>query len=425
MNRKSRSPNPRYRITSLSFALIVLTVISLLVSGQAQAQGSTNLTSGSVVTGTLSDQTRLVLYSFGGKAGDLITAEVIGTSPGMNPTVSLLAPGQQQIGSNSGDPYGPAGLTTARVSALLQGDGTYSVIVGGTNGDYVLRFGSRQVNPATMLVLNTPVVTNIGAGGAPQMYVLSTTPGTGISMTFSASSAGFSFGVQVFDSGGQLVAILGGPTVQTQSLTLCANTDRYELLVSATDPRLQGTLSILAATDTSGLCSGTTVQNAGGPPPTIVPIGSTAQPPSNVCTATSIRDFEINLRRGPSTFFGIAGQLAPHASLLVAGRSSDNNWYASMDNGRTVWIAANLVALNGPCGSLPVIASPPPPFTFTPPPTQTPIIIIVPATPRERRRTPTPMVVTQTPIIITQTPIVVTQTPFVVTATPVPPTATP
>src|SRR5262249_41592492 len=157
--------------------------------------------------------------------------------------------------------------------------------------------------------------------------------------------------------------------------------------------------------DTSGLCSGATVQNAGGPP-TLVPIGSTAQPPSNVCTATSIRDFEIKLRRGPSTFFGIAGQLATHASLVLAGRSSYNNWYASMDNGRTVWFAANLVALNGPCGSLPVISSPPPPFTFTPPPTATPIIIIVPAT-RERRRTPTPMVVTQTPIIITQTPIVV------------------
>ena len=133
--------------------------------------------------------------------------------------------------------------------------------------------------------------------------------------------------------------------------------------------------------------------------------------------ATSIEDFDVNLRGGPSAFFGIVGQLPAHASLTVSGRSADNNWYASTVGGRNVWVAANLVALNGPCGSLSVLQSAPPPFTITPPATATPILVVITAT-RERRRTQTPAFVTITPIIITQTPVIITATPITPSPTP-------
>src|SRR5258707_6809143 len=127
---------------------------------------------------------------------------------------------------------------------------------------------------------------------------------------------------------------------------------------------MQGAASVLAPADRTGVCQGAGTQTAAGAP-TLVPMGSTAQPPTNVCSATSVKDFDVNLRRGPSTFFGIAGQLGPHASVVVSGRSADNNWYVTQQNGANVWVAANVVALNGPCGNMPVMQSPPPPFTFT------------------------------------------------------------
>ena len=144
--------NSRNCLIGLCFCVILLAFLLLLMrSGDVQAQGNTTLTNGSVVTGTLNDQTRIVLYNFSGKVGDLITAQVIGTTPGMTPTLSLLAPGQQHLADNNSDPYSPASLTDARISYLLTGDGTYSILVGGTNGDFVLRFASRQSSPATAL----------------------------------------------------------------------------------------------------------------------------------------------------------------------------------------------------------------------------------------------------------------------------------
>jgi len=139
-----------------------------------------------------------------------------------------------------------------------------------------------------------------------------------------------------------------------------------------------------------------------------------------VCVATSLREFDINLRRGPSVFHGIIGTLGPHSSLEINGKNFNGTWYVNVDNGRQAWIAANLVSLNGPCDNLPVIQGPPAPFTPTFTPTATPIVIVITSVVRPPR-TRTPFVVTATPIVITATPIVVTSTPTnTPTFTPVP-----
>src|SRR5258708_36524820 len=228
----------RFRVIWVCCSIVILASLLLMGSGEAQVQGGITLLNGSVVGGSVTDQIPLVLYNFTGKTGDLISLQVIGTTPGMNPTLSLMNPSRQQISINNSDSYSPVGLVGARISYLLPGDGNYTVLVGGTNGDFLLRFGSRQAGPATGLTLNSPGVTNLLPGAAPQLYVLNVNPGDGIALTFSTTSAGFAFAAQVFDGTGQLIGIVGGTTVQTDSLTICANTNIFETLVGAAHPHI-------------------------------------------------------------------------------------------------------------------------------------------------------------------------------------------
>src|SRR4051812_31765108 len=108
----------RFVLTLLLILLIIVPQLPQIVS----AQGGTTLTDGTIVTGTLNDQSRVTIYSFSGNPGDLITASVIGISPGMNPTITLLSPAQQQLTLNDDDPFSAAG-TDARVSYLVQDSG--------------------------------------------------------------------------------------------------------------------------------------------------------------------------------------------------------------------------------------------------------------------------------------------------------------
>src|SRR5687768_125737 len=77
------------------------------------AQGNT-LTYGSSTAGSITDQNRLILYSFNGNAGDVVTAYAIGVTAGLDPSISLLSPGQQPLANNDNDAFGGAGGTTAR-----------------------------------------------------------------------------------------------------------------------------------------------------------------------------------------------------------------------------------------------------------------------------------------------------------------------
>jgi hypothetical protein len=393
--------------------LLIVTVALLVTSGKTAAQGSNNLTNGSIVTGAIDDQNRVTLYTFNGSPGDLITAQVIGTTGGMDPTLSLLSPAQRQVVTSNDDPYN--GTNDARISFRLTEGGTHSLLVSGTNGSYLLRFNSRPQTAAIPLTMSATTNLSLGPGIPPQLYTLNVT--NSFSLVVNTNTTGLAFVAQVYNPSGQLAAILGGPGTPIAEVTLCG-AGNYQVLVSAAEVGTTGSVSILASPDRLGLCSGNIAVNAGATP---APLLYTPPPQSatNICVATSLRDFDINLRRGPSLFHGIIGTLGPRNSITINGRNTNGSWYVNVENGRQAWVASNLITLNGPCSNLPVIQAPPAPFTFTPPPTSTPIIIVLTATPHPA--TTTPFVITATPIIITATPIIVTATP---TATPTVPTAT-
>src|SRR5687768_7648646 len=101
----------------------------------AAAQGVVTLSYGSASVGTLSEAAPAALYVFTGSAGDLVTVQVRGITPGMSPTVTLLGSAQQALGNDDFDPFDLSGRS-ARVTARLTQPGAYSVLVSGTPGDF-------------------------------------------------------------------------------------------------------------------------------------------------------------------------------------------------------------------------------------------------------------------------------------------------
>jgi hypothetical protein len=391
--------------------LLILTLATNVLP--TAAQGSNVLAKDSTVTGSINDQARVLLYSYPGTAGEVITAQVIGITQGMNPAISLLGPDQAMLANNNDDPTLMGRASDARTSYRLPVTGNYSLLVTGTNGDFLLRFTA--LGPFNTAALNDGVAANANLfpGTPPQAFSFNVAPGEAVTLHLNSLTPGFNFAAQIYNGAGQLVAALGGPGIQTEALTICGNSTLYEVIVGAADTSSQGAVALTVQHNAAGNCAAAP-QDTSGIPPTLVSVGSTIVP-QGVCSATNIKPNVINLRRGPSVFFNIVGQLDLNASVPVTGRSVDGQWYTAMDGTRQVWVAANVVGLNGPCQNLPTIQAPPPPFTRTP--THTPTFTPMPATLTPRVVTATPNVVTITPIIITQTPIVVTATP---TNTPIP-----
>lgn len=272
------------------FRLALLSLLLLVpAAGAALAQGGTTLTNGSVVTGTISDQSRLLIYGYSGNPGEVITAQVIGTTPGMNPTISLLSPTQQQLANNDNDPLGAVGNTNARISYRLKEAGVYSILVGGTNGQFVLQFSARAPGQATSLQIGMPATANILTGGAPQVYNFSADPAAPTVLTLSASSPNFAFAAQVYDGNGILIGLLGGPTLQTASLTVAPGSDVYEVLVGALSPTMQGSVTLLIAK--GAVSAVTATPDAALATPTLVP------PPPTLPRRLCRRRWAYSLRR--------------------------------------------------------------------------------------------------------------------------------
>src|SRR5690606_28922209 len=117
--------------------LLVSALILISISfGVTAAQGGV-LTPGGGQLASLTEQTPLSIFNFSGNEGDLATVRVQGLTPGMSVSLSLLSPSQDSLGSNNDAPHAGASGSTS-VSARLPRAGTYTALVGGTPGDYVI-----------------------------------------------------------------------------------------------------------------------------------------------------------------------------------------------------------------------------------------------------------------------------------------------
>ena len=102
------------------------------------------------------------------------------------------------------------------------------------------------------------------------------------------------------------------------------------------------------------------------------PAAATPQPQ---LTATVRTDGvkRLHVRAGPGTRYAIVDRLHNGEVYPAVGRDTSNKWVQiALTGGRTGWVSAAFVALNGPITALPEVAAPPLPVAPTVPSTPTP-----------------------------------------------------
>lgn len=163
-------------------AVVMLCVFSLTT---VAAQEKVALVLGQFVKGNISSEVNEVWYSFAGKAGDLVTLEVISNvaTLELDPTIELRNSNNETIALNDDFNF-PFALAIAKLPA----DGDYVAVVGRaggadgeTQGEYSLRVS--VVEPVgSGSTINAEV--NSDANALPQLYILNPAANQTIELTF-------------------------------------------------------------------------------------------------------------------------------------------------------------------------------------------------------------------------------------------------
>jgi uncharacterized protein YraI len=343
----------------------LIAAVCLLLSGAVLAQGGF-ISYGQTVTGNLSDQSPVALYTFQGNSGDLIAVEVSTASPGLDPTVALLSPGGVPLLNNDNDPFsfnpGDAGLRFQ-----LPETGVYSLLVGGANnsrGDFGLRLILRP-SSTTPVTLADAVQIDLATG--PQTVLVTGNPAGVTAVTLQSAPVEAAFSVEVRHPSGQTIAVF--INIANATLTLPAAAGNYVVVVSPGAAGVQGIVSI---------SQGPGAVNLPAPVATEEALPAPAAPPANVCSITPASG-AVNVRSGPGTNFGILATIQPGQYLVVVGQNA--GWYmVTLPGGIQGWIAGSVSTLNGPCANLPQIQAPaiqptvPPDAVVTATPSATPTV---------------------------------------------------
>ncbi|MCB9454276.1 MAG: SH3 domain-containing protein [Anaerolineaceae bacterium] len=335
------------KIFRIRFLPILVGMLCLLLAGVALAQGGF-VAYGQSVAGEITDQSPLVLYTFQGNAGDVMTAQVSATAPGLDPTLTLLSPSGVPLANNDNDPFGFNG-SDARLNYTLADSGVYSLLVGSANntrGSFILRLTQRS-SSAGAAPLNGAAQVDLTTG--TQTLVVPGNPAAVTPITIQSNPPGAPFSVEVRDPGGQTIAVFAGlPSV---TLALPAASGDFVIVVTPTTPNAQGSVVVNQGDAPAPPDTNT-------PPPAPVATEEVAPdgPLPGVCSVTAAGNV-TNVRSGPGTDYGVVAQLSNGQYFEVVG--INGVWYAvSLPGGGQGWVRSDVVGASGPCDNLPQMGAP-------------------------------------------------------------------
>ncbi len=348
------------RISILVVSALVVSIALSVVPAQAQ---SGVIAYGDNVLGSLSPTAPIMFYSFNGNVGDLVTVHVLGVTPGMAPSISLLSPTQVQLALSSGDPFGLGDGTEARLSHRLTTAGVHVLLVsdsGGLSGDYLLRLRGEAQTLSEVLAPDAPATFDL-SDTQLQQFAVAANPAEAITASITTTVAGFTFSAVVRNPVGSIVAMQSGSADQPVNLIIPPGTGTYEVRILNLSPGVPGLVTIALGS----LAVSSPVESPPQPSPTAQPqepaaTEDVAPPPADseqICTVSS--GGTVNLRSGPGTGFSILGQLIPGNALPATGRLADVSWYTVALNGLTAWVFSEVISLNGACDGLPVVQAVP------------------------------------------------------------------
>jgi uncharacterized protein YraI len=341
-----------------AFAALVL-VVSAVAFGGAAAQQVSPIQPGVVIVGTIPSEGASVAYSFNGAIGDLVTIRVIGVTSGMDPAITLLGPAQETILSRDNDLLSPANASLATVIYRLFSTGTYTILVSGTPGDFILTLESQPSVTPVNLTLDTPTPLTIPFDVAPVMFAFNTDPTLPTTLHIDAEPFNLNATVEVRDGSGQLVALFQGD-LDNACVSAAPGDELFTMSVVA-EPDAAGTLTVTLSHGPCVLGPAPAPETIVIPAPQFVPI-----PIEGVCAASSFNN--VNVRSGPGLQFPVIALWLARNPIQVIGRSADGFWWAVQSPWFVGWMSTSVVAVVGPCDTVPVIEfnQPAPAVTATP-----------------------------------------------------------
>lgn len=360
------------------------------------------LTYGSGATSQVNAAAPLVVFTFTGEVGDLVTVRVLSLSADFSPTLSVNSPIGQQIAFTTTD-VTSSGSGSVRADIVLPQSGTYTMQVGssdGSQGQFAIHLNGVPTQNAP--TLQTSVQLDFASGPSPQVVTFAASPSSPLSLQAPGAE------VLVHSADGVLV---GAATANT-SVTVPPGDATYYAVVSS-----EGTAPVQVAI-TGGTSA--TVPDTSQPVPTAAPQVPTTAPPADTaaCTITTGAT-GTNLRAGPGTNYDIIIGLPPNSAYPVTGQNG--GWYTIDYNGQTGWLFGGVTTLSGSCSGLTTV---PAPAGAAPAPTEAPSTPTLPPQPTQPQPTsqPTQPQPTTQPADTQPAPtMTATHTPTEVTAQTAPP----
>ncbi len=353
----------KFRIRPVTILLFILAGLVFVPLGTSFAQDSAVVNYGTSTVGNIPADGASTAFSFTGNAGDLVTARVVGLTPGMDPNLMLSGPSQEMLASNDNTLLLPSASDSEIVSRLMT-SGSHTLTISGTAGDFLLWLQVRPPVQTMPLSLDVPTVVALPAQTANQVFVFNTDPSRATTLLIDAEPFNLNAFVEVRDSAGQLISLLG--KVDNACLSFGPGDAVNEVMIHGSAEAV-GQVTVTVS-DTP--C-------AFAPEPIVYDVQTIAFQPipiANVCAASSY--LNVNIRSGPGLNYPIISTLIAYSPIQVIGISQDGNWYAVQWGSFQGWLAASVTFVVGPCDALPVVQPPSPPAL-----TPTPGVIIVTATP--------------------------------------------
>ena len=323
----------------LLFAILCF-VLMLSLASVAQAQ--TGLVYGDRVFGEITGTQPQVFYTFAATAGDWVTARVVGTSPGMMPSIGLNAPTGQQVSFNSSDSFGITGRS-ARISYRVEQTGVYTIQIGAlpdAQGGFLLILDGQPA--ITVATLSDVATTTEVFANSPQSFFVNASPTASVSVNVAGAG---NYVVKVIDTMGDYIAIVRSDVLAISPINLPAGEGQYTVIIESSED-VTVTLNIGAPATT------TDPNNTVADP--VATEDVSAPPPAGICTVTSTG--AVNVRSGDGTSFNAFATLTAGNYYEVTGRTP-SNWYRIDVNGQHGYVFADVVILNGPCDNIASVPS--------------------------------------------------------------------
>jgi SH3-like domain-containing protein len=318
-----------------TLSILAVSVLLILAVPMAGAQGGV-LNYGQFSTGLLSADAPSVTYNFEGETNDFVSVTVIATSPGLAPSVTVLSP--------SGEPLGTAnsslsGFSTSEASAalLLPEDGVYLVVVNkapesAEQGGFLIRLTGVAVMPQSLEPGATDFVLDVDT----PIEVIDV---NGTALDISIEETETQVVAELVDSEGAVVARFDVTRLTAVSLELPDDDESYQLILHSIT---NTSVTVSVALDSTVAPS---LETAVGTPV-----------PDGVCVVQS-QGSGLNVRTGPGTDFQIIAGLAPGVTASVNG--AFEQWFeVTLADGTVGWVASVVVLQLGDCSNVPP-ATPP------------------------------------------------------------------